>query len=273
MSVSWKLFLLIGGVVLLGVILGRGRDREWMSPVSEQEEAPVRQKPTVTFGDLLLKAVSRVIPLPSIKPPFSQKDKYVIAVYGDSMVETMGESLDRLAAALKARFPHARFELYNYGVGAENVEQGLARWDKPLVRGRRNYPPVGELRADVIIVGSYAYNPFVPHDRNRHWQGLAALVETAQETGARVYLLAEIAPREDVGWWKEQAGKIVEQLGNALGVAKSLRVGLVNALVVSQKAGSKFGQDAYVDPKDGIHPSGRGQALTAELMAKTLNLP
>ena len=87
---------------------------------------------------------------PSPAPKLS-KSTYTIALFGDSMIDTMGENLDYLDKALKAKYPQTNFQLYNYGIGSQNVEEGLARFENNFSYQSRNYPPIGQIKPDVII--------------------------------------------------------------------------------------------------------------------------
>src|SRR5690349_10068088 len=122
------------------------------------------------------------------------KNSYSIAIYGDSMVDTMGEQLEYLQAALKKQYPGKTFYYYNYGIGSQNVEEGLNRFDKAFDYKTRHFVPLSSLHPDIIIIGSFSYNPFYPYDKDRHWNTLTQLVQKAKATGADVYMLAEIAP-------------------------------------------------------------------------------
>lgn len=221
---------------------------------------------------------------PSASPaPKLSKSTYTIAVFGDSMVDTMGEKLDYLQKALSAKYPTTTFKLYNYGIGAQNIEQGLARWDQPFSYQTRNYPLITGINADVIILGSFAYNPFPPHDRNRHYLNLRELVKRANSQTASVYLLAEIAPLKTgfgngpggINWSTDlantQSAHIVEQLENVINVSSSDNVKLINAYKQSQVDG-KFGNPTYVSTHDGIHPSLEGHVLMANLITRTISL-
>lgn len=219
-------------------------------------------------------------PTPTPKPA---KNKYIIALFGDSMIDTMGENSEYLQKSLNKRYPEVRFNLYNYGIGGQNVSLGLARFDKPFSNRDRNYPPISELNADIIIIGSFAYNPFSPHNRDKHWLTLTKLVDEAKKTGVGVYLLAEIAPLKigfgrgpnGINWpenlAREQARHIVEQLENTVALAETLEVPLIDAFSQSQVDG-KFGNPNYVDSHDGIHPSKLGHMFMADLIAETLKL-
>lgn len=211
------------------------------------------------------------------------KKSYTIAVLGDSMVDTMGERLEYLEHKLTDKYPQTEFKLYNYGIPSQNIEHGLERFNQSFSFRDRTYPPITQIDADIIILGSFAYNPFPPHDRDRHFRGLTKLIEEAKKTGAQLYILAEIAPlREDFGKgpngpnWSlqasiEQSDHIIEQLENAVTLSKALNVPLINAFSKSQTNG-KYGKKEYVDSNDGIHPSIAGQTFTAEIIAQTVKL-
>ncbi|OGD97374.1 hypothetical protein A3A49_00990 [Candidatus Curtissbacteria bacterium RIFCSPLOWO2_01_FULL_38_11b] len=227
-------------------------------------------------------------PQPAISPsptpsPKLSKTTYTIALYGDSMIDTMGENLDYLSKSLGALYPKTTFKFYNYGIGSQNIEQGLARWDKEFQYQNRHYDPIDQIKPDVIVLGSFAYNPFPAHDKNRHYIKLKELVSKAKLYTANVYLLAEIAPLNNgfgrgpggINWPEDLAAKqtnnIVEQLENPITVSKSDNVTLINAYKESLMIG-KFGNPVYISSNDGIHPSVEGHVLMANLIAKTIKL-
>lgn len=225
------------------------------------------------------------IPLPSPEPTRTPRQKsYKIAVFGDSMIDTMGGDLSYLKDALVKKYRSTKFELYNYGQGAQNVEEGLQRFSKPFSYDGRNYPSISQLGADIIIIGSFAYNPFSPHDRDRHWLTLTKLVEETKKTGADVYMLAEIAPlRADFGKgpngvnWSypttfEHSERIIQHLENSVALAEILNVNLINIFEKSIVSNQKEGKREYVNPSDGIHPSVEGNKFTADEITKTLIL-
>ena len=212
------------------------------------------------------------------------KSAYSIAIFGDSMVDTMGENLEYLQKSLKSKYPLTRFNLYNYGKGGQNVSQGLERFGSAFSYQSRNYLPITQISADVIILGSFAYNPFAEHSVLRHQETLSKLVGEAKATGAQVYLLAEIAPLKTgfgegpsgISWPKDladtQARHIVEQIENVFFLSKSLNVALIDAYDLSKDTDSKFGMKVYVNGSDGIHPSVQGHVLMANLIAASLKL-
>lgn len=200
------------------------------------------------------------------------------------MVDTMGENLEYLSAALAQKYPQTTFKLYNYGIGSQNVEDGLARFNSNFTYKDRNFPPISQLKPDVVVLSSFSYNPFFPYVRDRHWLGLTALIKKAQEAGSRFYLLCEIAPLQSgfgkgpggVNWPEadanEQARKITEQLENCSNLSVSLNVPVIDAFHRSVISGN-YGNPAYVATHDGIHPSVAGHQLMAKLIVDTVKLP
>lgn len=268
-------------------------EAEPASEIETSREAEVLGSATVDIFQTTSTTASAEVASAAAKPAHSAsvssktssptKLTYTIAIYGDSMEDTMGEKLDRLAAELQAQYPSISFQLYNYGIGAENVSMGLARFETEFSYKTRHYPPVSQLKPDILILGSYAYNPFIPYDRNQHWLEYSQLIERALATGADVYVLAEIAPLQTgfgvgpsgVNWptllANEQSEHIKEQLTNVVGLAALKEVPLVNAFAASE-LGAGWGNKAYVSTNDGIHPSEEGQKLMAKLIAQQLEL-
>lgn len=212
------------------------------------------------------------------------KKTYSIAIIGDSMVDTMGEQLEYLQIALKKRYPGTVFYYYNYGMGSKNIEEGIDNFNSPFKYKTRNFVPLATLHPDIIIVGSFAYNPFFPYSRDRHWSGLNLLVQMAQATGADVYLLSEIAPLgygfgvgpHGVNWSYDQAMEqsvhIVELLENAAYLARDhFKIPLIDGYTPTAANGA-FGTGYYTDVSDGIHPSVAGHQLMAELIAAKIKL-
>ncbi len=219
------------------------------------------------------------VPVPTVVPSKSHaKNDYKIAVYGDSMVDTMGERLEYLEHSLKKIYSNVNFTLYNYGKGAENAEMGLDRWNNALNYQDRHYPSITDLKPDIIVIGSFAYNPFSPYIRDRHWTGLTKLVETAKTVTPNVYMLAEIAPLRGsfgkgpngVNWDENTAyvhsERIIEQLQNAVSLSGNLNVPLIDVFNQS------IGHSGLTNPSDGIHPSVLGHEFTAGIIADTIRL-
>lgn len=215
---------------------------------------------------------------------FIGKRTYTIAIIGDSLIDTMQTSFPYLTESLSKKFPDTDFKLYNYGIGAENVEKGLARFDQKLVYKDRVYPPMSSLSPDIIIVGSWAYNPFYPPDPQKHKQLLTLVIERAKATGAHVYELKELAPLSEnfakgVGGVEfsteeaiKQSKRIIDLLQNVKGISDSQNIPLIDVYDKTKMADSEFGQSLYTNQTDGIHPSPLGHRLTADTIAQTIRL-
>lgn len=229
-------------------------------------------------------ALPTLLPTYTLAPTIKlSKKKYVIAAFGDSMIDTMGDQLDYLQSALLEKYPGTQFVFYNYGIGAQNVSDGLARFQSPFMYKERSYPPITQIGADVIILGTFAYNPFSSHDRNRHYQEYSQLVEQAKQTSSSIYVLVEIAPlgntfgkgKNGINWppdlARTQALHIIEQLENGISVGKTLSVPVIDTFHMTQLSG-QFGEASYVNSDDGIHPSVAGHQFMADLIAQTVEL-
>lgn len=254
----------------------------------------VQTPPRIGFTELIaqaetakqvLSAQTEATPTPTSIPTPSKKS-YTIAIIGDSMAETMGDSIDYLQTSIKKKYPTTGFAMYNYGIGSENIEEGLARFDKPFDHGNRHYVSLTGLKPDILIIGSYAYNPLVPFDKNKHYRDLIELGTRAKQVSpnTKVYLLAEIAPLAKgfgtgpggVNWPADlansQAEKIVEQMQNVFVAARDLDLPLIDVYNASLVSGSEYGQEQYVGTHDHIHPSVLGQIFTADIITETLRL-
>lgn len=212
-----------------------------------------------------------------------KKEKYIVAVYGDSLEDTMGERLEYLEKALKKKYKTTNFDLYNYGIGSQNAQEGLFRLENTFDYQDRNYLPLTEINPDVLIIGSYAYNPFYPHSLQKHTEYLTALLKKAKSITGNVYLLAEIAPLKDkfgqgpggVNWSSIdsylQATNIMALLENAIRVAENMEIPVIDAYTVSQFKEDKSGRAEYVNTYDHIHPSVLGHQFMAELIVERVN--
>ena len=301
MSSHNKLIIILSELIFVNILIianivittSKTQDIERNLQVPKQQN--VISKPKMTFGDILAKVIEApqvlgisetTTPKPTHQPSFKSlsKEKYTIAIIGDSMEETMGDSLDYLQKSLKEIYPTTKFSMYNYGIGSEKVTEGLERLNKPFDRGNRHYPPLTELKPDILIVGSYAYNPFDTHDPLNHHNKLAELVNRARQITPKTYMLAEIAPIESgfgtgvggVNWPEDLASKhtlkIIDQMQNSLVISKELTLPLINVFDASKKANSTYGKPQYISTHDHIHPSILGQIFTAENIVKQLNL-
>lgn len=220
----------------------------------------------------------------SVQTKRTNKSEYTIAIIGDSMIDTMGEYADYLEHRLKKVYPNTTFHMYNYGKGAQTVSDTLGKIDQGFSHQTRNYPPLASVNPDIIITGSFAYNPYSPHDRGRHISELTRIIEKLKSITPNVYLLSEVAPvRGEFGTgpqgvnWEEatnyvHSGNIIEQLENTYGVAQSHGVTLIDVFSQTYNKETGAGNPVYVNPSDHIHPSVYGHEKTAEKIVQVLRL-
>lgn len=290
------ILILVSLVFFLGHFIISVRTQQKIPP-NQVEQLPIQSlAPEVVLPAATVAATTGAVqkvasPSATIYPKPS-KSNYVIALFGDSMVETMGENLDYLDKSLKEKYPYTKFKLYNYGIGSQNVVEGLARFHDPFLYQQavasgnktRNYPPIDKINADIIIISSFGYNPLSPYDRDKHWINLKNLVLEASKTGAKAYILAEIAPIKSgfgrgpggIDWTDQmittQVAHIIEQLDNAVGLAENLDVPLINVYERS-KIDGKYGDPIYVGTHDHIHPSIEGEIFMADIITTSIKFP
>lgn len=285
MVLFYLIFLLNTSTLITRNFQHKTKSKEVINPVVYDNQVAgisTEASPTPTVTPTPKSTSSPPSPTTTLKPI---KTLYKIAIFGDSMVDTMGQTLEYVEDSLKRKYPNINFALYNYGQGSINVEQGLEKFNQQFSYSSRFFEPLPQLKADIIILGSFAYNPLVPYSRDAHWLGLTKLIQEAEKTSAKVYLLAEVAPlRADFGRgpngvsWNtqtriEHSGKIIQQLENAIALSKISNVSLINVFERTYNREKNEGKREYINFSDGIHPSVLGHKLTADLIAETIKLP
>lgn len=269
------LFLFLTSLLFTGFIVLR---------INNNDQKIKRTQSAVEISVFSPIPLPRSTPTPIPTPHFSlKKSSYTIALFGDSMIDIMGEKVEILQKILSNKYPSTEFTLYNYGIGGQNIEQGLARFENAFINKERSFPPLTAISPDVLIIGSFAYNPFSPHDKNKHYVLLRELVNKAKKVSSRVYLLAEIAPLE-MGFGKGKNGvnmpeeaaqahaeQIIEQLDNVINLSTTENIPLINVYYLSRINGS-YGDPYFVNKDDGIHPSYAGNVFTSELIVKNIGL-
>jgi len=284
MKLSGKAMILAGEIILVFslVSLNLNIKKPSSEPVvlAEKTEVPTPIPTPVAKVSIRTESIEETTatPVPLLK------SRYTIAFIGDSMIETMGAELPYVQKTLKEKYPNTSFSLYNYGIGSENVVEALSRFGLPYAYKDQAHGPITDLKADIIVVGSYSYNPITPFDKDEAWLLLSDLVGRAKDAALKVYILAEQAPLGEhfgegiggVNWPPEiaqpHADKIISGLENAVGLSEALNVGLINVFEESKAEGSKYGDPKYVAVHDGIHYSEEGQEFTAKIIAESIIL-
>ena len=257
-----------------GKILGA----KTQTPEIEWQEA--RQKLLVQQDDDLGR-ISPLVKSETTEIENVSSKEVTIAIYGDSMVDTMGTALPYLQTALEQYYPQVDFALLNYGIGAQSIEQGIARFSQPCSYKDRNYPAPINSGADIIIIESFAYNPMGEAGLDQQWLALSQMVDRARASGAKVMLLATIAPTKSqfgqgpggIDWLPQDAGQhaglIGRYLENAINLGRSLNLPVIDAYHASLLTNGE-GNLNYIGSHDHIHPSVAGHQFVANLVAQKI---
>lgn len=239
-----------------------------ISPIPDDGIVAVTS-PDVTFGQLLNYSPPQVLgvstePTPTPTPLAHRKNSYTIALLGDSMIDTLGPDLGHLRAELRDRYPGVSFTLLNFGVGAENIEMGARRLE-----------PVLSKNPDIVVVESFAYNPFIEPEGelDRHWLALSKIVDSFKNS-SHVMIAATIAPNASIfgdgvlNWDAKGKAEKVERinalLDNTVKFAKSQNLPLTDAYHPSG------GNIKYINPGDHIHYSDLGREFFSRLIASAI---
>lgn len=268
-----------------------------ISPLSDQIP-----KPVVSFADLI-KAVSlspdqeevsgtgtfqaRIVAGEAAVPEkrTTKKSHYTIAFLGDSMTDTLGSDLRLVRDELLRVYPATTFTLLNYGVGGENIVSGLERLIRDTVYLGTLRPSLISQQPDVIVIESFAYNPFTFEigALDQHWLSLAYLVDaiSANIPDGRIVIAATISPNSAVFGdgspgiafsaedKLERTQTIRRYLENAIRFAQSERLPFADAYHPSLDLNGE-GKLLYINPGDHIHYSDAGRKLFARTVVDTI---
>jgi lysophospholipase L1-like esterase len=225
-----------------------------------------------------------VITEDTVIPIVTKQKSYSIAVLGDSMVDTLGPGLPQMQDSLKKQYPKTNFTLYNYGVGATNIEYGIYRITHEYTYLGVQIPALVSKHPDIVIIESFGYNPF-PFDEgalDKHWLSLATATDTIRQNlpGAKIVMAATIAPNAKLfgdgapglSFTMEDKRKrtqtIKQYLESTIKFANSQHYPLIDAYHPSLNSEGN-GNPKYINPGDHIHTSDEGKRLFADQTVKT----
>lgn len=214
-----------------------------------------------------------------------KKPAYTIAFLGDSMIDTLGSDLRLVHDELARTYPKTNFTLLNYGVGGENIVSGLERVTRDTVYLGLPRPALILTHPDVVIIESFAYNPFSfdTGALEQHWLSLSYIVDALKVNlpETKIVFAATIAPNSKVfgdgalglsfsPQDKKERTKIIKQyLENTIRFAKSEHVPLADVYQLSID-NSGEGKLAFISPGDHIHYSDLGRQLFAQTVVDTI---
>jgi hypothetical protein len=216
---------------------------------------------------------------------FGSKEKLTVAVLGDSMVDVLQPDLPQLQSALENYFPKAEFELFNFGVGASDLEYAVQRLTEDYVYLGTKYPAVLSVKPDILVIESFAYNNFGygKVGLDKQWLLIGDIITKTKELSpeTKIVLAATIAPNSTVhgqgidGIEWNQAERIVradtvkEYLENIINFANSQGFPLADAYHPSMDAYGE-GKPVYINAQDHLHPSGPGGELFCQKVAEAI---
>ena len=224
-------------------------------------------------------ATQTATPTPTPTLPAS-KSNYSIALLGDSMIDTLGETLPDLLKQLKQRFPNTNFTLLNYGAAATNIEYGLKRLTDNYSYLGKNVSALLSQNPDIIVIESFAYNHWdnTLGDLNRQWLTLGKIVETikSHNSNTKIVLAATIAPycptytdgSANLPPERKfsECATVKAYLNNLINFATSQKYPLADAFHPSLQGNE--GNPLYINAGDHIHPSNEGKQLFAKTVVE-----
>lgn len=209
---------------------------------------------------------------------------YTIAVLGDSMIDTLGQSIPHLETSLIRYFPNKKFNILNYGVGSSNIEYGLFRFNNDYKYLENNRPSIFSQNPDIIVIESFAYNNFgnTQSGIDKQWLNLGAITTMIKSRlpNCKIVLATTIAPNSIIfgngnpnthfsSFEKiEKTNTIKLYLQNLINFANSENFALADAYIPSIVKNE--GLTDLINPDDNIHPSELGKEFFCDTVAKTI---
>jgi len=278
-----------------------------ISPLQDNINVPYAstvQAPVISFGQLIsqnshsqniLGAESVPIPTPAPSliftptptpiPHVTRKPHMTIAMVGDSMIETLGSGVPDLQKKLVIYYPNTTFTILNNGVGSTTIDSGINRLTKDYVVNAKKIPSVVSQQPDLIIIESFAYNPYTLDEGalTRHWLALARIMDILREqlADAKVLLSATITPNAKtfgdgapfIAYTDiekhEKVMTIKAFLDNTVRFARSENIPLANAYNPSTMRDGN-GNWTYISPTDHIHYSTKGRLFFIDTLFEAI---
>lgn len=278
-----------------------------ISPLQDNHQTALPsplQPPAVSFGQLIsetslsqniLGAESTTLPTPTTTPittptptpipHVTRKPHMTIALLGDSMIETLRSGVPDLKKKLISYYPNTAFTILNDGVGSTTIDSGIDRLTKDYVVNAKKIPSVVSQQPDLVIVESFAYNPYTLDEGalTRHWLALARIVDIIKQElpDSRMLLAATITPNAKTfgdgapfisysdNEKHEKVMTIKAFLDNTVRFARSENIPLANAYNPSVMRDGN-GNWTYISPTDHIHYSTKGRLFFVDTLYEAI---
>jgi len=233
---------------------------------------PAPSQPEVSFGQIVEfptptpTPIPTETPIPTPTPIPTRQSSYTIAFLGDSMIDTMGPGLPNVASQLSNIYGNTHFTLLNYGVGATNIDYGIERITNSYEYLGNHIPALVDTHPDIVVLESFAYNPFPDADGgvNRHWLALGKAVDTLRSSipGVKIVIAVPIAPHPSDAMSPDHVSVIQQYLESTIAFAKSEGLPLADAYHGSV--------ESYTNPGDHIHYSDSGRVYFAKKLTAAI---
>jgi hypothetical protein len=240
---------------------------------------PQRVYPVHGFGQILTPTGTN--PFPYKIPNLAYSRSYRIMLVGDSMIGSLGPNAQLLRQHLIEYYPDHEFVNYNYGFGATSIETLPNRLVNETEYNDQTYPSILSQGFDLIIVGSFAYNPlsqeYAGNGIAKHISFLNDSIRKIIQTkpDSVVAIMTPIAPSkeyfakgvydltsEERKLWAEERIAYIESVIN---YANEKEIPLINVYAKTLSPDGD-GNLKYISKDDYIHPSPEG----VDLMSKTI---
>lgn len=195
-----------------------------------------------------------------------------LAVFGDSMIETLGPDLPTLTSTLQKQYPALAIKILSHGYPSTNLESALVHLPEILIQ-----------KPNILVVESFAYNNFGNSQTGleKHSQLLSQIVDTVrlQSPDTKIILTATIAPNSVIFANNSQNFSALDKLEKS----KTIKLYLENMIKFAQKNNLPLanvyqaslnqageGMTELINSTDNIHPSPKGQQLFETILAKSI---
>lgn len=205
---------------------------------------------------------------------------YTIVMVGDSMTETLGNSVE-LKEYLSKYYPGKTFEVLNYGYGSTNILSVIDRITKETQHGRA-FRAIQEIEYDLLLLESFGQNPLSQYPQEeglkKQTEELGKIVKILKESnpkGKIVFVLSispnkEIFAQNQVDLSSETRAKWVSErvayMKNHEAFAKEHNIHLINIFEKSLLENGDGNPD-YISTNDYIHPSPTGIVFISKIIA------
>ena len=236
--------------------------------------------------ELAQSSTADVLGVTSLSDPEPTVSELTVVVLGDSMVDVLGGGLPQLRTALEKYFPKTKLNLYNFGVGATDMEYALFRLTNSYQYMNRSYSPVLSVNPHVLVLESFAYNNFGDSQEglDKQWLLIAEIIDLTKKISpeTKIVLASTIAPNslvygdgiDGISWPPDQKMARVETvkkyLQNMINFATSEGYPLADAFYPSMNENGQ-GKLEYISVADHLHLSGPGGVLFCQKVAETIS--